>query len=139
VENATSTTFADASVRGASLQCAYEMFAGDDDKRFLSEVARILKPGGRVVILPLYTHTHYCAYASPEYYGKGRSDPDAKEYVRLDVVGIPSSRKYDPTQLKHWVLDRIVSLGMTYRLRALRSKSEFGAGVYCHFVLEITR
>lgn len=139
VENATATKFHDASVKGASLHCAYEMFVGNDDVRFIREVARMLAPGGKVVILPLYMHTHYCAYSTLEYFGKGHSDPAAKEYVRPDCEGIPSSRKYDAAMLKHRVLDAIVSEGMSYELLALRNKSELGEGVYCHFILEIHR
>jgi hypothetical protein len=137
-ENATATSFADASVRGASLHCAYEMFLGEDDVDLLKEMARILKPGGKMVILPLYMHTHYCAYSTPEYYGKGYSDPEAKEYVRLDGCGVPSSRKYDAKALVERVLRRIESLGMSYKLFALRNK-EVGKNVYCHFILEVTR
>ena len=139
VENATKTTFADASVKGASLHCAYEMFMGEDDMRFIHEVARILQPGGKVVILPLYTHTHYCAYATPEYFGKGYSDPAAKEYIRWDCGGIPSSRKYGAAMLKRRVLDPIESLGLRYQLLALRNKAELGSNIYCHLILEIIR
>ncbi len=139
VENATATTFADSSVSGASLHCAYEMFMGQDDTKLIQELARILKPGGKAVILPLYMHTHYCAYSSPEYFGKGYSDPDAREYVRLDCSGVPSSRKYDPLKLRERVLAPIVSAGMRYKLRVLRNKNEFGKGIYCHFILEIEK
>jgi len=139
IEDACRTSFADASVKGASLHCAYEMFMGDDDTRFIREAARILRPGGKVVILPLYMHTHYCSYASPEHYGKGYNDSAAKEYIRLGSEGIPSSRKYDALQLKHRVLDPILSLGMHYRLFALRNKDELGDNIYCHFILEIER
>lgn len=139
VEDATKTSFSDESVTGASLQCAYEMFMGEDDTNFVREAARILKPGGKIFILPLYMHTHYCAYATPEYYGKGFSDPDAKEYVNLDYSGVPSSRKYDAAQLKKRVLDPIVASGLSYQLLALRNKSELGGNIYCHFILEISK
>lgn len=138
-EDATQTAFPDASVKGASLHCAYEMFTGNDDTRFLQEVARILAPKGKVVILPLYMHTHYCAYATAEYFGKGYSDPAAKEYIRLDCSGVPSSRKYDAAMLKSRVLDHVQSLGMRYRLFALRNRAALGNGIYCHFILEIER
>ena len=118
------------------MHCAYEMFTGDDDKGLLNEMARILKPGGKVVIVPLYMHTHYCSYSTPEYYGKGYSC-QAKEYVRVDCFGVPSSRKYDAKQLKERVLDRIQSLGMRYKLLVLRNKAEVGTGIYCHFILEV--
>jgi ubiquinone/menaquinone biosynthesis C-methylase UbiE len=138
-ENATATSFTDASVNGASLHCAYEMFIGNDDVQFVREVARILAPGGKVIILPLYMHTHYCAYSTPEYFGKGYIDPTAKEYVRLDCMGVPSSRKYNAAMLKSRVLDTIVMEGMSYSLLALRNKVELGEGIYCHFILEICR
>lgn len=138
-EDATNTSFGNASVRGASLQCAYEMFLGTDDTDLIVEAARILKPGGKMVILPLYMHTHYCAYSTAEFYGKGYPDPEAKEYVRLDCSNVPSSRKYDAPMLKRRVLDPAVALGMGYRLFALRNKNELGKNIYCHFILEIIR
>lgn len=139
VENATATSFGAASVRGASLHCAYEMFMGDDDTNLLREAARILRPGGKMVIAPLYMHTHYCAYATPEYYGKGHSDPEAKEYVRSDCSGVRSSRKYDARKLQERVLQPIEKLGMSYRLLALRNKDQLGKDIYCHFILEVAR
>jgi hypothetical protein len=100
---------------------------------------RILKPGGKVIIVPLYMHTHYCAYSTPEYYGKGYSDSAAKEYVRLDCFGVPSSRKYDGRMLQARVLDPIERLGMHYQLLALCNKADMGKNIYCHFILEIIR
>ncbi len=127
------------SVRGVSLQCAYEMFMGEDDINFFKEMSRILKPGGKVVISPLYMHTHYCAYSTREYYGRGYSDPAAKEYVRLDCAGVPSSRKYDAATLRSRVLDPVGSFGMGCQLFALRNKAELGRNIYCHFILEVTK
>lgn len=138
-ENATRTGFADGEVRGASLQCAYEMFSGQDDRLLIDELARILRPGGKVVILPLYMHTHYCAYSTPDYFGKGHSDAGAKEYIRMDCYGVPSSRKYDAQRLKERVLDPILQAGLRYRLLALRNKESLGEGIYCHFILEIEK
>jgi hypothetical protein len=62
-----------------------------------------------------------------------------KEYVRLDCMGIPSSRKYNATMLKKRVLDPIIEAGMRYRLLVLRNKADFGDNIYCHFILEIER
>lgn len=139
MENATATSFADASVSGVSLHCAYEMFMGEDDRNLIAELARILRPGGKAVILPLYMHTHYCTYSTPEYFGKGCSDPTAVEYVRLEFRGVPSSRKYDAKRLKERVLEPIVRSGMSYRILVLRNKQKLGDGIYCHFILEIEK
>ena len=91
------------------------------------------------MILPLYMHTHYCAYATPEYFGKGYADPCAKEYIRIDCYGVPSSRKYDAEQIKARVLDQVEKAGLRYRLLALRNKEVFGQNIYCHFILEIEK
>lgn len=139
VENATGTCFPDESVRGASLHCAFEMFAGEDDTKLIPELARILVPGGKAVILPLYMHTHYCAYATPEYFGKGFADPGATEYVRRDCSGVRTSRKYNAEALVQRVLNPVVSHGMSYRLLALRNAADIGRDVYCHFILEIIK
>jgi SAM-dependent methyltransferase len=139
IENATKTKFSNESVSGCALHCAFEMFMGKDDIGLIAEAARILKPGGKMVILPIYMHTHYCSYVSPECYGKGYSDPLAKEYVEPNMTGIVSSRKYDAEQLKKRVLDPIIRLGMRYRLLILRNKVELSQFIYCHFILEIER
>lgn len=138
-EDACFTSFADSSVSGVSLQCAYEMFLGDADSLFIKELSRILKPGGMAIILPLYMHTHYCSYSTPEYYGKGYSDPSCQEYVRLDTDGVPSSRKYDAEQLHARVLSTILDCDMSYKLYALRNKTSFGNDIYLNFILEVTK
>jgi len=136
--DATRTVFDPASVDSMSLQCAYEMFAGDSDCLLIDECARILKPGGKLVIVPLYMHTHYCGYSTPDYYGKGFADAGATEYIRPDCWGIPFSRKYDVAKLNERVLSRAERQGMRCVLHVLRNKEQIGSRVYCHFVLEIT-
>jgi len=138
-QDATASDLADATVRGASLQCAYEMFSGESDIRLIHELARILVPGGKTIIAPLYMHTHYCSYSTPEYWGKGCSDSHAVEYLRIDCRGVPSSRKYDAMELRRRVLNAATSCGLQTRVLALRNKQQLGPGIYCHFVLEFTR
>ena len=137
--DATAMAFESGIFRGASLQCAYEMFAGDADIRLMNELARVLKKGGKVLIVPLYLHTHYCCYASKEYYGKGYADTGSKEYLRADCGGVRTSRKYDAYHLKKRVLDQIEEQGMSYRLHVVRNAKEVSKGIYCRYVLEITK
>ena len=139
MEDATTTSFPESSVRGISLQCAFEMFAGDDDTNLLKELARILKVGGKAIIVPLYMNTHYCAYATPEFFNSGKAVPLAKEYVCFEWKGIPSARFYDVDALIKRVLNPIEKLGMSYKLLALKNKVELGRNIYCHFILEITK
>jgi len=62
-----------------------------------------------------------------------------REFVRLDCSGVLSSRKYDPLKFKERVLDPIVAAGLRYKLSVLRSKNDFGKGIYCHFILDIEK
>ena len=133
------TGFKEESVKAASAHCSFEMFNNNDDVDFVSELARILEPGGKAVIVPLYTHTHYCSYSTPSHFGKGFSDKDAIEYIRLDIDNIPSSRKYDPHKLKERILDTAVRLGLSYKIHVLQNKKEIGDNIYCHFILEISK
>lgn len=137
--DATKTNFENNSVRGVSLQCAYEMFVADSDINLIKELHRILKGGGKAIISPLYMHTHPCHYASPDYYGKGYGDIGSKEYILWNYYGICSSRKYDAKKLKDRILDLIESLGMKYKIYILKNKSALSSEIYMHFILEIEK
>ena len=138
--DATHTGFRDASINCVSLQCAFEMFARDGDMRLIDELARILVPGGRAVISPLYMHTEYCGYCSPEYWHRHEwHDQDARLYVRPDFLDIPFSRKYDAVELEKRVLSRILGNGMDYNLYVLRNGRVIHPEIYCRFILEIIK
>ncbi|MFC1680189.1 methyltransferase domain-containing protein [Pseudomonadota bacterium] len=138
-EDATKTSFEDESIGGASLQCAFEMFVGTQDIDLMKELGRILKPGGRVVISPLYMHTHPCFYQSPEYYGEPYGDEGATRYVRYDVIEVPSSRKYSPDTFKDRVWDNAVAFGLLPKLYVLINQSEISERIYLHFVLVLEK
>lgn len=138
-ENATHTTFKNASVHGASLQCAFEMFQYNDDIKLLKELSRILAPGGKAVIAPFYMHSHYCSYSSPENWGRGYSDPAAKEYIEMNTRRVPSSRKYDPEQFSKRILSTIRQTGMTAKVSVLRNAKDISPNIYCHFILELSK
>lgn len=138
-QDATKTSFDDNSVDGVSLQCAYEMFVGEDDINLIIELGRILKSEGKAVILPLYMHTHPCHYSTPEYYGKGFGDRDSKEYIRWDCWGIKASRKYSVEKLKNRILSKIEEVGMNYKIYVLKNKRDISENIYLHFILLIEK
>lgn len=138
-EDATMTSFKTNSVKGIALHCAFEMFAGDSDSRAIAEFARILKPGGKAVIVPLYMHTHDCTYSSAEFWGRGYGDPGSREYVRRDTRNIPCSRKYSFKTLRTRVLDPARLHGLTTRLYVVRNSWQLSPEIYCHFVLELEK
>ena len=139
-EDATHLPFPDCSVRAMSLQCAFELFTGDSDMRFIDECARVLAPGGCVVIVPLYMHTHYCGYCSPEHYGRQVfADEGAKVYLCRKHFGIPFSRKYDVRAFQHRILSRVSANALRYQIYEIANATEFGPGIYCHYILRISK
>lgn len=51
----------------AALTCSLEHFEGDADTRLFAELARVLRPGGRVVVVPTYLFTHAATQTDPRY------------------------------------------------------------------------
>ncbi len=60
-----------------ALHCSFEHFEGDADSRFIREAARVLAPGGRLCILPLYLYTRYAIQTDPATLSLRGLQPDA--------------------------------------------------------------
>ena len=54
------------SIDRISLHCSWEHFEADKDIEFLHEVHRVLRPGGKICIVPLYMANDYVIETSPE-------------------------------------------------------------------------
>lgn len=134
-QDATRTRFSDASIGSASLQCAFEMFIGDQDTGLIRELSRTLRAGGRAVIVPLYMHTHACYYQTPEYLGRVFGDSGATAYVRRDCWGIASSRKYSSATLIQRVWRPALDAGLVPSLRIVRNAREIYPLAYVYFIL----
>jgi len=136
--DATKTGFKDESIDAACLQCAYEMFGGEDDMKLIEEFGRILKPGGRVLISPLYMHTHHCGYCTPEFWNhRELHDPGAKLFVNTLHWGIPFSRKYDVEALERRVLRTVWDNNLCFNILILNNGHDIDKNIYCYFILEI--
>ena len=85
--------FADA----VSIQCAFELFHGETDRQFVAETARILAPGGRAAITPLYLDdTHFVLHSPVALPPPGSDEPGAVRIWRDDEFRAPYSRHYSP-------------------------------------------
>ena len=78
--DATQMPLSDEFATKIALHCAYEMFEGDADIRLLSEAHRVLKDGGKMVILPLYMDEFFYALSSPH------ADRRGLDYGRAERV-----------------------------------------------------
>lgn len=59
-----------ASLDAITSHCSFEHFEGDTDVRYLRECARLLRPGGVCVIVPLYFADRYAAHTSPHVWSR---------------------------------------------------------------------
>lgn len=107
----------------ASLQCAFEHFQGEIDSQFIRELSRILRPGGKCVILPLYMSTELVNIYDPLLYKswqKKHADDDATIIAEIELGGF-YERFYDPNSLRRIF---IPDIGLNYRLYRIQGKKE---------------
>jgi len=57
--------FGDESVDAITLHCSLEHFEGTQDKDFFREAERVLKKGGKCIVLPLYLSSQYTIHLDP--------------------------------------------------------------------------
>ena len=143
-ENVTRTTFPDNSVTGISMQSAFECLLRDGDIEFIKECGRILRPGGKVVISPLYLTKKYISAVSIDKYHQHNKDEDQEEYVRFDCEGLRRANHYDISHLKSRVLDTAEANGMDYMIYVLANedvpKYDFlNCFSYLKFILVLTK
>jgi hypothetical protein len=115
-----------------ALHCSFEHFEGDADSRFIHEAARVLAPGGRLCILPLYLYTGYAVQTDPATLPLGGLEPDAG----ATVYGAKGWRErhgrfYDVPHLATRVSAQMGELRLT--IYALRNASEVDSSCYLKF------
>lgn len=114
---------ADEQVDGVSLHCSLEHFEGDSDTRFFQELERVLKPGGRAVILPFYLAYEHSNHIDPAYNLLKRHRPRLDEKARLRHCSWYQyfSRHYDPIALQERILTHAPNLELQlYRVQNFR-------------------
>ena len=110
---------ADESVDAVSLHCSLEHFEGNSDTLFFQELERVLKPGGRAVILPFYLAHEFSNHIDPAYNLLKNHHPPIDDKARLRHCNWYQffSRHYDPNALKRRVLDKAPRLELNlYRV-----------------------
>lgn len=113
----------DGSVDAVTLHCSLEHFEGNSDTLFFQELERVLKPGGRAVVLPFYLAHTYTIHVDPGYNLLKGHRPKLDPQARLRYCDWYQyfSRHYDPQALKRRVLDAAPSLQLTlYQVQNFR-------------------
>ncbi|MDX2286107.1 MAG: methyltransferase domain-containing protein [Bacteroidia bacterium] len=127
----------DRSVHAATLHCSLEHFEGDSDTRLFQELARVLAPGGKAVILPFYLAHTYTIHVDPAFNLLQGHRPQLDPAAALRYCSWRQffSRHYDPAALKRRILDPAPGLRLTlYRPENFRDADPAGylrwAGVF---------
>jgi SAM-dependent methyltransferase len=121
-----------------ALHCSFEHFEGDADMRFVREVRRVLRAGGRVCFAPLYLSDQYGVLTDPAVAvaEKVSFDPDALVYCRPGW-GNRHGRLYDAAHLESRIRRNLA--GMQLRLYRVVNAAEIDPGCYLQFAAVIAR
>lgn len=106
----------------AVLHCALEMFEDKADIGLIKEVERILKPGGELVIVPLYMNETYHIFRDPKTYRNPlpKIDDGAELVYRKDFHGIAFARFYNVEAFFKRLVSNAIRLDLRiYRVRNL--------------------
>jgi SAM-dependent methyltransferase len=121
-----------------SMHCSFEHFEGDADTRFIREAARVLKPGGRVCSLPLYTFTHYAIQTYVRRWRVHDISFDAGDHVYVgDHWGPPFGRYYDETSFTRRVVGHLGDLRL--RLFEVTNAREVDPSCYLRYAMLIEK
>jgi len=121
-----------------TLHCSFEHFEGDRDWRFLREAERVLRPGGRLCILPLYTNRRYSIQTDLEAWSARHPSFERDAVICLaDRWGEVHGRFYD---IEHFA-DRILGNlgGLELELFAVENYLEVAEDCYLKFAAVFTR
>jgi SAM-dependent methyltransferase len=116
-----------------ALHCSFEHFEGDADVRFAREAGRVLRPGGRVCILPLYLYPRYAVQTDPAALPTGgiAFENDATIFIARGWNN-RHGRFYDVPHLQSRLLPALAGLKLTILI--VRNEKEIAPACYLKFI-----
>lgn len=122
-----------------TMHCALEMFEAEADTAVVREAARVLKPGGRLVVVPLYLHETYHVLRDPKTDREHlpELEADARLVYRRNYWKVAFARFYGPRSLKRRLFHAVPSLqAMLHRLDGLEAVDP---SVYARWALTLEK
>ena len=122
-----------------TLHCSYDHFEGTSDVGFAREAARVMRPGGRTVIVPLYLSDTFGAKVDPRLRLPGLRLDEGMLRFWIPGLGVRFSRFYDPERLKSRVLEPAAGAGLSWEVVRITGVAGAVADGYCHFGLVLRK
>ncbi len=122
-----------------TLHCSFEHFEQDRDGAFLREADRVLRPGGRLCILPLYTNRRYCIQTNLDRWRASCPPWFERDALVCQADGWEEvhGRFYDPEHLVERVLGNLGSLEA--RIVRVENAKEVAEDCYLVYAAVLTR
>lgn len=132
--SAAALPLADSSVDAMTLHCSFEHFEGEADTGFIREVGRVLRPGGRVCLVPLYMGEYAFIMCDPAWGYDIQPDPGTPVHY-FPRWGERHGRFYDARTLNERVLAPARAAGLTPKVVRFSNILELNPYCYTHFGL----
>jgi SAM-dependent methyltransferase len=129
----------DASVDAMTLHCSFEHFEGDADSGFLRETARLLRPGGIAIIIPLYLHTERIIWVDPYFLAEGYEIEEPGTLQPAIGYGNRFGRMYDPPAFAERVAATIAHTDLEPTLWRIDGAHSISARCYVQFALTVEK
>ncbi len=100
----------DQAITKATLHCSFEHFEGDADIEMIREFNRILSPGGRACIIPLYLHREYVGLTDPFVDRNGLAWDQEMRVIYSKNYGQRHGRFYDVARLQKRIVRHLQGL-----------------------------
>lgn len=122
--DATSIPLRDHSLTKVSLHNSIEHFENDSDSGLIHEMARLIRPGGKMLINPLFIQDQYTIETDAGWV-------DEKGEKHLWGEGARFSRLYDPERFKSRILDH--ASGFNIKFYFIQNGQQVDRDIYAHF------
>ena len=122
-----------------ALTCSLEHFEGDGDTRLFIEMGRVLRPGGKVVVIPLYMFTRPAVQTDPRYSASAEVpfDPEATVFC-ADGWANRHGRFYSAASLLNRIAAPTRDL-FDFAVFQIAGPDAIDPGIYARFALLATR
>ncbi len=127
----------DQSLNGIVSFCAFNCFEGDADQAFLLEVSRLLKPGGRLVIVPLCIADEYANLYDPAIMVHPENLDERARHIAWDGWGSNFGRWYDRKAFQERFLRNLA--GMAVRIEQVKLEQPADSGVQDFYAAVCTK